>query len=480
MIKKDSCRLYITALLLILPILPLSAWETAIAGVLTTPPAQGMDGRIYSSADDRALHCLDSVTGREYWNYRPGRRLKLFTVVSPDGSILVINSINEFISVSPGGRELWRIPLDSEPVLPPAVDPYGTIYLLGSDSVLFCIDRRGAVVWKMPWTSHVTGLFATHRGLLLTGGEGTSFVSAAGVEGEGIDESFSHILARDEELYWQSPGGRWKIFNPAANSLEESQSPLAEGVIFPDEKVLVSANNKIIAGRQDWFMEAMEAGEESYDPLYQSGGNPGRSSGMIVIPGEMKRAALFAARGGAPLLPLLKAEPSYLNELLLELESAKSFQELVSKNPDYDLVLQEVIADSHVVSYDVHRKSLDSYSRYRIYRILGQWGNLKSREILLNLTVLESDPNNLTLLLEGLGRIGLDSDGRSMLAIQKAHARYPSNRNLNLSAVSSAAALGRYNGNASVRTMMIFYAQLQQSSADRAVMNRIRDELKSF
>ena len=85
MIKKDSCRLYITALLLILPILPLSAWETAIAGVLTTPPAQGMDGRIYSSADDRALHCLDSVTGREYWNYRPGRRLKLFTVVSPDG-----------------------------------------------------------------------------------------------------------------------------------------------------------------------------------------------------------------------------------------------------------------------------------------------------------------------------------------------------------------------------------------------------------
>lgn len=468
------------ALLLILPVLTLSGWETAIAGVLTTPPAQGLDGRIYSSADDRALHCLDSVTGREYWNYRPGRRLKLFTVVSPDGSILVINAKNEFISVSPGGRELWRIALDAEPLLPPAVDPYGTIYLLSSDHILFCLDRRGTVVWKIPWSSEVRSLFATHRGLLLSGRGETAFMAADGTVGERFGEAFTHIVARGEELFWQSSGGRWKIFNPVNNTLAESQSPLAEGIRYPDEKVLITGNTNIIAGRQDWFMEALEAGEEAYDPFYQYGGNPGRSSGMTSIPGEKERAALFASRGGAPLVPLLKAEPSYLNELLLELESARSFQELVSRNPDYDLVLQEVIADSHVVSYDVHRRSLDLYSRYRIYRILGRWGNLKSRDILIGLTAMEANPDNLAVLLDGLGRIGLDSDGRSMLAIQKTQARFPSERNLNLSAVSSAAALGRYNGNTSVGEMMSFYAILQQSSSDRAVMNRIRDELGSF
>ena len=53
----------------------LGAWETAISGVVISPPAQGPDGRIYSCADDRALHCLDQSTGKEYWAFRPGRRL---------------------------------------------------------------------------------------------------------------------------------------------------------------------------------------------------------------------------------------------------------------------------------------------------------------------------------------------------------------------------------------------------------------------
>ena len=117
-------------------------WETALAGVLTTPPAEGLDGRIYCTAEDRALHALDGVSGREYWNYRPGRRLIEFTIVSPDGTIFVLTTQKDLIAVTPGGWELWRYRLKSIPGIHPAIDNRGIFYFTGDDE--FSIWNRQA------------------------------------------------------------------------------------------------------------------------------------------------------------------------------------------------------------------------------------------------------------------------------------------------------------------------------------------------
>lgn len=472
--------LLLAAVLILIPIYSVISWETAIAGVLTTAPAQGMEGKIYSTADDRALHCLDSDTGREYWSYRPGRKLKGFTVISPDGSILILTSQNDLVSISPGGRELWRWALKDEPLLSPAADPYGTIYILTGSNSILCLDRKGYKVWEMEWTGVVDKIFATHKALLVSGQGETSVILSDGTLDSVINDEIKHMVFSEPHLYWQTPGGAWKILDVSDYKLKPADSPLDEGTIYADEHVLITYEKKIIAGRQDWFMEALEAGEDAYDPFYQNGSNPGRSSAVSSVPGEAERVKKFAERGGAPLLPLLSANPAYLNEILSEFESVQSLQELIQKNPDYDLVLQEIVSDSHVVSYDVHRKSLDSYSRFRIYRILSKWGNLKSRESLLFLSSVETDPDNLSLLLDGLGRIGLDRDGRSMLALKKSRARYPFSRTLTLSAVRNASLLAQYNGNKSIISMMNFFAELQQGALDKAVTAQIRKELNSF
>lgn len=472
--------LLLAAVLLLIPIFAAVSWETAIAGVLTTSPAQGLDGKVYSTADDRALHCLDSVTGREYWSFRPGRKLKGFTVVSPDGSILILTSQNDLVSVSPGGRELWRRTLGEDPLLPPAADPYGTIYILTASNTILCLDRKGNMVWEKSWSGTIDTIFATHRALLISGEGETSVILSDGTVDSVINDEIKHMVFSEPDLYWQNNKGSWKILDVVNHELKPADSPLEEGTIYADENVLITYEQRIVAGRQDWFMEAMEAGEDAYNPFYQRGSNPGRSSAVSSVPGEAERLKMFAENGGTPMLPLLSANPEYLNDLLSEFESVKSFQELIQKDPDYDLVLQEIVSDSHVVSFDVHRKSLDSYSRFRIYRILSRWGNLKSRETLLFLCDVETDPDNLALLLDGLGRIGLDGDGRSMLALKRSRIRYPYNRNLSLSAVRNASLLAQYNGNKSILSMMNFFAELQQGSLDKAVMAQIRKELSSF
>jgi len=420
------------------------------------------------------------VSGREYWSYRPGRKLKGFTVVSSDGSILILTSQNELVSVSPGGRELWRQPLGDEPQLPPAADPYGTIYILTASNTILCLDRRGYKVWEKKLSISVDTIFATHRAILLSGEGETLVILSDGSMDSVINDEIKHMVSYDSQIYWQNPGGAWKTLDAGNHTLNPADSPLNEGTIYADKQVLITYEHKIIAGRQDWFVEALEAGEDAYNPFYQNGSNPGRSSAVSTVPGEAERLRAFAQNGGATLLPLFATNPEYLDDILAEFESVQSFQELIQKNSDYDLVLQEIITDSQVVSFDVYRKSLDSYSRFRIYRILSRWGNLKSRETLLFLTTVETDPDNLALLIDGLGRIGLDRDGRSMLAIQKARSKYPSSRNLTLSAVRNASLIARYNGSPSILSMMNFFAELQQGPLDRAVTDQIRTELGSF
>ncbi|QEN07297.1 hypothetical protein EXM22_04570 [Oceanispirochaeta crateris] len=456
------------------------SWETAIAGVLTTPPAQGTDRRIYSTADDRALHCLDSLTGHEYWSYRPGGKLKGFTVVSPDSSILILSLDNTLLSVSPGGRELWRFPLMSSPPIPPAIDSYGTIYLMKDHGTLICLDRTGLEVWSRSIDGPVSEIFALQDRVLLVGPGKTQVYFTDGEQADSLDEAPAHIVYKTPNLYWQKQDGSWKQLDLETLQMKDSESPLAEGILYPENQILISYENKIISGRKDWFMEALEAGEEAYDPYYQSGTNPGRTRSLGVLPGQSQRYLLFKNRSGAPLLPLLMIDQQFLSQILKEYEEIDSFQELIRKESDYDLVFQEILSDSHVLNMNVNRERLDEYSRYRIYKILSRWGNLKSRETLLFLSKTEQNPQHLALILDGLGRIGLDGDGRSMLSVVQAAEAHPGNPDLLLAAVRSSSRLAKYNGGRAILTMMKFYNTLQQRNLPASVQKQISFELKSF
>ncbi len=258
--NKKNLNLFI--LLLILPLFPnLQSWETAIAGVITSPPAQGLNGRIYCTADDRALHCLDNKSGKEYWFCRTARRLEGFTVVSPDGSILVKDEQNILISISPGGHILWRFTLPGPLQVPPAVDAYGSIYLLGKNGFLCCLNRTGTLSWKKQLHFDAGDLFVASQKLFFMAGDQTLVLRCDSEEVGIIPKGAVHLVFDSSSLYWETAAGEWWAVDSRTLEFSASVSPFKRKVIFPDPGLLITRKGKIVAGRKDWFMEALDEGE---------------------------------------------------------------------------------------------------------------------------------------------------------------------------------------------------------------------------
>ena len=458
----------------------LGAWETAISGVVISPPAQGPDGRIYSCADDRALHCLDQSTGKEYWAFRPGRRLSGFTVVSPDGRIFIRTVKNVLFCVSPGGCELWRYQINAELKVPPASDVNGTVYLLQSDGKVICLDRQGREVWSVKALIHSNDMFALEKGLLLLGTEEIIILNPDGSFGNRSGRALKTVLYRSPDLYVQTSSGEWGTMDTDTLEIEASESPLSEGTVYPDNKVLITAEGRIVSGREDWFMQALEAGEDAYDPYYQSGGNPLRSRGTDRVSDPEGRRKEYRERGGNLLHSLMITDPSVLSRYLAPYEKANSLQELMSLDYNYDLALYDILAEAHKVSADAMMMRTDNYSKSRIYKILTRWGDLRLRESLLLLAGAEKDGYNLSLIIDGLGKIGVDKDGRSMVAIRKITERYPKDPDVLKASVINAARLARYNGGRSILDMMDLYSTLQSRSSAASLSDQILREMKSF
>ncbi len=473
-------RLFLLFILMAQSFCSLAAWETAISGVVVSAPAQGPDGRIYSCADDRGLHCLDAQTGAEYWVFRPGRRLDGFTVVSPDGKILIKTVKDVLVCVSPGGRELWRYPLKGELLVPPATDINGTVFLLQNERILRCLNRQGDEIWDFQAPGNIRDLFALEQGVLLLGTEETILLNPDGSIKKKSDRPLQYILYRYPELYAQTTTGQWGILDPDSLEMTVEVSPLSPGSLFPEEGVLITEEGRIVSGREDWFIQAMEAGEEAFDPYYQDGGNPLRSRGLDKSIKSEERRQLYQKAGAKLFLSLFAADPAMLSEFLLPYEKADSLQALFSLDYNYDLALYDILAEAHQLSADAMKIRTDNYSRSRIYGILTRWGDLRLRDSLLLLSRMEEESFNLALIMDGLGRIGLDDDGRSMDALRRICDKNALNPELLDSAVINAARLARYNGGRRILEMMELYSSLQNRTIPGSTRDLIRREMHSF
>ena len=426
------------------------------------------------------MHCLDSGTGREIWVFRPYRRLEGFTVISPDGRIFIKTVKDSLICVSPGGRELWRYQLKTELKVPPASDINGTLYLLQTDGLLLCLNREGHKVWDFQCNDNFADIYALEKGVMLLGTGKTVFLYPNGTIRNEKNIAFSYLLYDYPDLYGRTVTGEWGRLDTDSLEFIPGNNPLEKGTLFPDARVLITLKGHIVSGREDWFMQAMDAGEEAYDPYYQSGGNPLRSKGTDRSADPAGRRREYNAKGGNLLLSLFTADPSVLNSYLLPYENVNSLQELMTMDYDYDLALYDILAESNKISADSTQFRTDSYSRSRVYRILTKWGDLRIRESLLLLAKMEKDPYNLALIMDGLGIIGLDNDGKSMDTIRAVTKRFSMNSSVLYSAVVNAARLARYNGGRSNYEMMDFYNTLQNRTLPGKISSQIREEMRSF
>ncbi len=122
-------------------------WRRALGGKIDAYPAQGPGGDVYVVADDRALHCIDPLTGESKWIYRPGGRLRNLLMVAPDGTIYVQNDRQELFAVTPGGTGRWKLNMRLEPSALPAAAPDGRVIVPLSGGRIVSVSRHGRILW---------------------------------------------------------------------------------------------------------------------------------------------------------------------------------------------------------------------------------------------------------------------------------------------------------------------------------------------
>ena len=435
-------------------------WETALAGVLTTPPAEGLNGRIYCTAEDRALHALDGISGKEYWNYRPGRKLIEFTLVSPDGAIFVLTTRKDLIAVSPGGWELWRYRLKSLPLLDPAIDNRGIIYLLTDDNILTGIDRRGVATRLFQPEGQFSNLYVCQDKLILRSEGKLDIYKMNGTACGSVLIETEKVVIKNNKLWGQSSRGDWYQLDLSQLEAIPSAAPVPEGLIYPEKGILITDDARIVSGRKDWFMEAYKQGAESYDSYYQPGCNSSRTNGSRNIPETDSRVLGIQQKS----LTYVISDTRYLAPLLADMESVATFYEMISRHPDYDIQLMDLVSRSNRVNLhsETVQSELDSHSLYRIYHILARWGDIQTREALIQFCQVEMDPANLRIIYRGLGKIGMDRDGRAISAVYNSLVNHPADEALFQEVLTSALAIARYNGG---RSMKIYFDIMDNVSA---------------
>ena len=450
-----KCLLLLILMILLLKNLPADTWETAISGVITSPPAEGLDGRIYSTADDRALHSLNGVTGREYWSYRPGRKLIGYTTVSPDGIIYIQTEKNELIAVSPGGWELWRSSLGDLPAAAPAIDSFGRVFVLTRDNRLHIIDRLGRKDSYQYPDDEYSDIYFFDNHLILRTTTSLVIYSLPDIHEKTLIIEVEYILIKGNFFTIKSNNGIWSNLDIKDYSLKRIEPPYDNSLLYPQSELLITDSGRIVSGRKDWFMEAYQEGINSYDSYFQFGCNSSRTNSPRRNLLSVQKERPFS-RGYTD---YILDDSNYLNKILRELEEQKTFHQLLNNHPDYDLFLMELLKKrSTINNYRENPVTPDLYSQFRMYLLLTRWGDLRTREAIIDLCTLEDDPVSLSILIQGLGKIGYDKDGRSINSIFDILRRNTGNENLYQNALNASFQIGKYNGE---NSMSDFFQILQ-------------------
>ncbi len=471
-------RILLKSLILFLSItLHADTWETAIAGVLTTPPAEGLDGRIYCTADDRALHALNGATGREYWNYRPGRKLTGFTAVSPDGIIYIHTIRNELIAVSPGGWELWRKRLANDIICSPSIDPYGRIVLLTSDYVIHVFDRLGSEISFPIPSDRYEQIYNFENRLFLQTPSQLNIYSFRGDLEKEMNVKVEKVIINKTEFFFQLLSGQWMSMAYPDFTYSEIPAPVKNSTIYPEAEVLITDQGRVVSGRKDWFMEAYQEGIESYHSFYQPGCNSSRTNGPRID--LISRNTLRYSETG--FTEFILQNNIYLQTILIEMEKYETFNDLILDKPDYDIFLMSLLRNkSRITPYRENPEEPDQYSQYRIYMLLTRWGDLRTRDALLSLCRLEKDPAGLAILIKGLGKIGIDRDGRSSSLLYDLVRQNRGDELIYQSVLSASYRIARYNGQEAMLTFFQILEDIQIQTRSDSTRNMITQIMKEI
>ena len=186
------------------PIAPNAAWKFATAGTsqsdtsqaysagITSTPVVGNDGRIYFSANDGYLYCIDQF-GQQIWSFDLHFPGMAGMVVRNDNSVVISTNYKLVYAISGEGKRLWMTALNSNIHSAPMIHLDGTVYI-GTDGNDFnAIDGDTG---KIKWTRSLVGQDMAFIGSAAIGQDENIYIGATQqvTTSQGKSFGYSYLL----------------------------------------------------------------------------------------------------------------------------------------------------------------------------------------------------------------------------------------------------------------------------------------------
>ena len=426
------------------------AWKYKANGLPVGNPAAIVDGTVYFALDNGSLYAV-SHTGRELWSVKLNAPPATGPAVGTNGDVYVGTVDRRVFAFSPSGEARWNALLAGIPT-EPAISPEGEIYYGTDFGSIVAIDPAGDILWDyVSKTGFLAPILGKDRILTATaGGEVTTLDFEGNIlwsraSGESLIGYLSVTAGND--LVALSGKGYLLRFRDDGEIVERFDVR-GSGELFS-----VTPTGKIIFGREDWLVYAYRGSLPGDTAWPQPGGDAQHTSSAL---GRLESAGwLDAFRDKVEFIVLdnlVRENDPDLKSMALTEISEKIMSE--SRVPPYYLYFLAELASEGTLRASIESGTItNDYPQIRseAVTLLGKVGTLQSADLLVRLLAYEYDSTATRKIIEAMGALMTDRDGRATEAIVRVvqkdlHGREAPDSRLAESALHALEAIQKYNG----------------------------------
>ena len=364
-------------------------------------------GLIFAATDEGWLFCLDH-RGRIRWQKRMTAPPSAPPVYAAGWGILYASSDQQIAAYSPGGERLWTALLSApgHTLLPLS---FG-IAVATTAGTLSLFNYQGKLHWSQSLTdTPKTSLLGGEKKLFLElDGEQVINFSSDGKRADGVFPVGGRLLSvgsANTILVLALRAGQIKLSGPLESFTYTLEAPFT-GTVFADNEIL-------FAGGEDWKIRAYRLPFMPEGPWSQPGGD-GRRTYRGTPPEEEAWDLTILDRTYLSELADSSDEGMKL-QALEEIEAGLQEKRYTGAEPSLIALVERLAGEGRENRSYEGKRVINDFPRVRwkAAALLGEWGDLASRETLLRIFSYEWEPQAAVAQARALGRLGSDPSGEA-------------------------------------------------------------------
>ncbi len=485
---------------------------------------EGFDGTLYCGFASGNLKAVNPA-GMIIWDKKINGVPVGNPVPDPDGTLYAATDSGKLYSISHTGVIRWMIELPAFPVLAPAINNHG-IYIFTNNSRVYLYTRQGALKWEFLLSGNALSCALGSNALYV----GTASGTVVGIDTMGrklwstvlgspvyslIMNSTESLVSvsgatlfstdLDGKIQWRS-GGNIPLYSVASDENLLCVSDTTGGITFydfegrkagntaagkPSIPVVPLQEGLFISGSRDWNIY-FESGKNSvvYPKIWngwksENGDGQGRRIAMDLHKRESWDGVVNASNsyGYLKIMSDSNNRP-ILRQVLQEIEMRLSDAEF-DRGKSFFLPLLEYIASDCITRPDYRNGELINdfpLIRAGADRILGVYGDFRSREALISILFSEWDDYGIKVIIDALGKLGDTQNGATQAALYRYYQLHGSGYGgeaLRLVMVQALESVKQYSGTLSgdgINTAL----EILQDSSRTSTKEKVLDLLKTI